>query len=164
MYVYFKSSNSVLTCDEWPQLISVDTMKSNHLEHMCNKWEKNDATDNTFTLSFKHTKNAYEDEDDDSENDEYSKKSIVSAMENVDFYLQNSGNMDIVCAKPTNRGCQLCEVDGYPNIYKWIDVRDDDRCIFALHVTTNHELSDANIKNEIDVIKDSCHMTFVECV
>ena len=56
MYVYFNLTNSVLTCEEYPQILSVEEMKSNKLENMCNKWEKNVSEDGTFTLSFRYNK------------------------------------------------------------------------------------------------------------
>lgn len=42
----------------------------------------------------------------------------------------------------------MCDVEGYPNIYKW--VQPDDTLIFALHIEDNM-LSDANVSN-IDFI------------
>ena len=54
MYIYFKLINAVLTCEEYPQILSVDEMKLNAKDNMCNKWEKNDNEDGTFTLSFKN--------------------------------------------------------------------------------------------------------------
>jgi len=50
MYVYFKLTNSVLTCEEYPQILSVEEMKLHKLENTCNKWEKNVSEDGTFTL------------------------------------------------------------------------------------------------------------------
>ena len=81
--------------------------------------------------------------------------------EGDNLYLQNSGSIDIVCVKPINKFCQLCEVDSYPNIYKWVN--DDDKCIFALHIK-NDMLSDENVSKEINIIQTSCHITFTECI
>lgn len=53
MYIYFKSSNAVLTCEVLPQILSVEEMKLSKPENMCNKWEKNNYEDETFTLSYK---------------------------------------------------------------------------------------------------------------
>lgn len=125
MYVYFNLANSVLTCEEYPQILLVEEMKLNKLENMCNKWEKNIAKDGTFTLSFRYTKNicdcenlCYIDLDDYDNYECYNcgtpKTSMVKEGDNL--YLQNSGNVNIVCVKPINTFCQLCEVDGYPNI------------------------------------------------
>ncbi len=170
MYVYFKFANSVLTCEEYPQILSVEEMKLNNLENMCNKWEKNIAKDGTFTLSFKYTKNVcgcdnlcYIHLEDFGNYECYNcgtpKKQILKEGDNL--YLQNSGNFDIVCVKPINIFCQLCEVDGYPNIYKWVD--DDNKRIFALHIK-NNMLSDINISEEINILQTSCHITFTEFI
>ena len=170
MYIYFKLTNSVLTCEEYPQILSVEEMKLKQLENMCNKWETNVAEDGTFTLSFKYKKNVcYCDNSDYIHIIDYNNyecyncgtPKISMFKEGDNLYLQNSGSIDIVCVKPTNAFCQLCEVDGYPNIYKWVN--DDDKCIFALHIK-NGMLSDENIYNEIDIIQESCHITFTECI
>ena len=51
--------------------------------------------------------------------------------------------------------CQLCEVNGYPNVYKWIS--DDDKLMYALHIKDGM-LSDENI------IQENCYITFTECI
>lgn len=40
MYIYFQQFQSVLTCEEHPQIIPVKTMEKQNMENMCNKWEK----------------------------------------------------------------------------------------------------------------------------
>ncbi len=170
MYIYFKLTNSVLTCEEYPQILSVEEMKFNKLENMCNKWEKNVSEDGTFTLSFRYIK--HECDCDNSQNihlidyvdyECYNcgipKQSLFKEGDNL--YLQNSGSMDIVCVKPTNKFCQLCQVDGYPNVYKWIN--DDEKFMFALHIN-NGMLSDEDISNEINIIHENCCITFTEYV
>lgn len=170
MYVYFKLTDSVLTCEEYPQILSVEKMKLHKLENMCNKWEKNVSEDGTFTLSFRYNNSAC-----DCDNSQYihtinyddyecyncgtSKTSHFKQGENL--YLQNSGNIDIVCVKPINKWCKLCEVNGYPNVYKWIS--DNDKLMFVLHVK-NGMLSDENISNKINIIQENCHITFTEYV
>lgn len=134
MFIHFKSINAVLTCESFPRVISVEDMKLNDLESLCNIWEKNDNEDGTFTLSFKYKED--------------------------NWYLQNSGNMDILCVKLTDKFCNLCEVDGYPNVYKWFKIKHDEH-IFALHVK-NNKLSDADVSKEINNIKEHCEIEFSE--
>lgn len=171
MYVYFNLTKSVLTCEEYPQILSVEEMKSKKLENMCNKWEKNVSEDGTFTLSF-----IYNNPICDCDNSQYihnidyddyvcyncgtHKSSLFK--ENDNLYLQNSGSIDIVWVKPTNAFCQLCEVNDYPNVYKWISNKDD-KCIFALHIK-NGMLSDENVSDEIHIMQENYHITFTECV
>jgi len=170
MYIYFKCTNSVLTCEEYPQILSVEEMKLNNLESMCNRWEKNIYEDGTFTLSFKYKKHIC-----DCDNSPYiqlenydkyecyncGKMKMPIFKEDDILYLQNSGHMDIVCVKPVNRlFCKLCEVDNYPNIYKWIN---DNNTIFALHIK-NNMLSDADVSKEINIIQNDCHITFTEYI
>lgn len=85
----------------------------------------------------------------------------VILKEGDNLYLQNSGSIDILWVKPKNKFCQLCEVNGYPNIYKWIS--DDDKFMFVLHIK-NGMLSDENISNKINIIQESCYITFTECI
>lgn len=167
MYVYFKFADSVLTCEEYPRVLSVIVMKSNNLENMCNKWEINTAEDGTFTLSFIFAKYCNCDNSINTcciDYDEYEcyncGTSKTSIKHGDKVYLQNSGSMDIVCVKPEPEFCQLCEVDGYPNIYKWVN-DEKNKCIFALHIE-NDMLSDGNISDQIDKIQSSCHITFTE--
>lgn len=177
MYIHFKLLNAVLTCEEYPQILSVDEMKLNSQEYMCNKWEKNDNDDGTFTLSFK-----YNDFTCDCNNSQYvdladykdygcyncGKSKMPRLTESETLYLQNSGNIDIVMVSPiqyyftSETNFTICEVEGYPNIYKW--TQGDDNQIFALHVK-NNMLSDANIVSDINSIKEYCYIEFTEeCV
>jgi hypothetical protein len=169
MYVYFKLTNYVLTCEEYPQILSVKEMKLNKLENMCNKWEKNISEDGTFTLSFRYNKPVC-----DCDNSQYIHIidyddyecyncgiSKTSLKEGDNLYLQNSCSIDIVCVKPINNFCQLCEVNGYPNIYKWVN--NNNKRIFALHIK-NNMLSDEDVSNEINIIQQNCHITFTECI
>lgn len=171
MYIYFDLTNTVLTCEEFPQILSVEVMKLNNLENMCNKWEKNNVENGTFTLSFKYKKNICCCDNSQYINlvdyDNYEcyncgtpKTPFFEEGENL--YLQNSGSIDIVCVKPICKFCQICEVDGYPNIYKWINSRND-KYIFALHIK-NNMLSDEDVSKEIDIIQKSCCITFTECI
>ncbi len=170
MYIYFKFIHAVLTCEEYPQILSVEEMKLNSQENMCNKWKKNDNEDGTFTLSFKHEKDActcdnsqytYLEDYNDFECYECGEHKIRNPKEGGNLYLQNSGSMDILCVKPTENYCNLCEVKGYPNIYKWF--QHDDTFMFVLHVK-NKMLSDENVSNEINSMKEYCHLEFTECI
>ncbi len=170
MYIYFKLIKAVLTCEEYPQILSVEEMKLNSKENMCNKWEKNDNKDGTFTLSFKYEKDAcgcdnsqyiYLKDYNDFECYQCGKHKIQKFKEGDNLYLQNSGSMDIICVKPIENYCKMCEIKGYPNIYKWF--QQDDTLIFALHIKHNM-LSDENVSKEINFIKEYCHIEFTECV
>lgn len=167
MYIYFESINSVITCEEYPQILSVDEMKHNNLENMCNRWEKNDLDDGTFTLSFKYKKNLcncdntkYIYLEDYNDYECYNCGRKQKFKENDDLYLQNSGNIDIVCAWPMKKlqFCKMCQVDGY---IKWISNNNDQ--IFALHVYDDM-LSDADISNKIDIVKDFCSVIFTDYI
>lgn len=70
--------------------------------------------------------------------------------EGDNLYLQNSGNMDIVWVNLDHKFCRICEVDGYPNVYKWVNAHDG-KDVFALHIK-NNTLSDENVN--IDIIKE----------
>lgn len=154
MYIYFKLINAVLTCEEYPQIMSVENMKRNALENVCNKWEKMDGVNGTFTLSF-----VYEKEVKDFNNCENSCK------EGDRLYLQNSGSIDIVYVNSRcEEYCKICEVEGYPNMYKWVETYDADTSIFALHVTTDNMLSDADVSEDIDDIQEYCHIEMVEYI
>lgn len=170
MYIYFQLSNTVLTCDEYPQIMSVEIMKLNNLEYMCDKWEKNDTDDGTFTLSYKHYLKKecncnYTYNRDDYDTDVcFGCTNRTSTIFKVgeDLYLQNSGSMDIVCVNPNSRYCQMCEVDNYPHIYKWIN-RSYLELIFALHIKDDM-LSDEDISEKINVMKESCCIIFTNCL
>jgi hypothetical protein len=166
MYIYFSSTNSVITCEEYPQLLSVEEMKLNELEYKCNKWEKKYNNDGTFKLYFTPFKHMC-----DFDNSQYNMLEdfdkyecydcgVLKCEEEYDLYLQNSGTQDIVCARKNKTFCNLCEVPGYPNIYKWTDP--DNSLIFALHCNDDNYLSDKNISENIDEIKDLCKISFVE--
>jgi hypothetical protein len=166
MYIYLKKINSVITCEEYPQVLTIEEMKLKKLEYMCNKWEKNDNNDETFTLSYK-----YEKEKCECNNSQYKKiedyndyecyncgrKKTNEFEEGMNLYLQNSGNMDIVCVKPKQKNCKLCKVIENSNIYKWIN--NDDKMIFALHIKDN-KLCDENIGDNINNMKDECYIEF----
>lgn len=169
MYVYFKLTNYVLTCEEYPQILSVEEMKLKKLENMCNKWEKNISEDGTFTLSFRYNKPVCDCDNSQYihiiDYDDYECYNCgirkTSLKEGDNLYLQNSGSIDIVCVKPINNFCQLCEVNGYPNIYKWVN--NNNKRIFALHIK-NNMLSDEDVSNEINIIQQNCHIIFTECI
>jgi hypothetical protein len=147
--------------------MSVDMMKSNHLEYMCNKWEKSFITEKTFTLFFDYKKEVcdcdnslYTDLEDYDKYECYECGTLKNERKDCKLYLQNSGNQDIVWVAPSQRFCELGEV--YPNVYKWVD-NNNDNTIYALHVE-NNKLSDKNIANTIDTMKDLCHITFTNSV
>ena len=171
MYIYFKSLNVVLTCEEYPQLLSVNYVKDNKLEYLCNKWQKNDTNDNKFTLSYKYEKITC-----NCDNSQYTqlkdyniyecyncgREKSQKFLENTDLYLQNSGSIDVVCVKPQQSFCELCNVDNYQNVYKWTDTYDEN-LIFALHIE-NGMLSDRNVKDKIDNNKDLYQIIFTETI
>lgn len=172
MYIYFKSMHSVLTCEEYPQVLAVDQMKLEKLEYRCNKWEKKETGDGAFTLSYKYEKELCKCKNTvyvhlEDYNNYYcyhcglTKHS--SFEEGVELYLQNSGNMDVVCVKPIPNGSQLNEVVDYPNTYKWatMGMGEDVSCMFVLHIE-HGLLSDANVA--LDAMHDSCYIEFTECV
>lgn len=170
MYIYFKLAKSVLTCEEYPQIISIEEMKLKNLENICNKWEKNIADDGTFTLSFRYEKPICDCDNSSYINiidyDNYECYNCGTSKtqrfkEGDNLYLQNSGNIDILCVEPSNKYCQLCLVDGYPNIYKWAS--NDKNCIFALHIK-NGMLSDENISNKLNIMQECCHIIFAEYI
>lgn len=179
MYIYFKSINSVLTCDTYPAFLSVDTIVSCDLHDMCNKWEKIETgKGKRFTLSYKYSKySAIVCDCSEEDNARYaylpdfaeyqcygcgiSKKGLYE--EGTRLYLQNSGSIDCVCVGPSSRFCDLEEIEGYPNVYRWCNEHaSNPEPIFALHVTDNNLLSDANMSGVLEAVKDRCHMTFVE--
>lgn len=167
MYIYFELINSVLTCEEYPQIMSVDdVIGSKNLQNMYNKWIKNDNPDGSFTLSYMYEKHScnddntqYEDLPDYNDYTCYSHgyKGKNEYEEGTNLYLQNSGHIDIVCVKPNSTFCTLCNIPGYPNAYKWTD---PEYGTFALHV--DDRLSDANVFKTIDSIYKYCHIEFVE--
>ena len=166
MFIYFKFNNSVLTCEYYPKLLPVDEMKKYKLEYMCNKWIKNDTIDGNFTLSYNYKK-----WDCDCDNTEYIQLEDyhdyqcyncgIHLLNNSkpELYLQNGG-IDVLIVGSNNNSCKLCEVDNYPNIYKWADCNTE---IYALHIN-NGNISDCNITNQIDSIKDLCYITFTEFI
>jgi len=164
MYVYFPKLQKVLTCEEFPQCISIHTMKENELEDMCNKWEKIENVENgTFTLSYKYRKPFCDCINSDLYKYEcYNCSSYTQTLyeDGTDLYLQNSGNMGIVECGPNKCRSELCKVIGYDNMYKW-NKYFDDGAIYALQVTFDG-LTDVNIVNKIDTVKDNCCMLFVE--
>ena len=175
MYIYFKSINAVLTCEEYPQPLPVDYMKEHKLEYICNSWEKNMNDDGTFTLSYKYKKHVcncdnllYMDFDDYHLYECYTCRRFNSkeCIEGEQLYLKNSGTMDIVWATPTLQPyCRLCLVEGHPNIYKWYNGDDEDKddTIFALHIK-NDMLSDENSVDELATNKniEYYHILFVD--
>jgi len=169
MYIYFHTLNSVLTCERYPQLFSVEYVKLNNLEDMCNKWEKNDEEDGKFTLSFKYfikecdcDKSEYKDDIDFNDYFCYNcgihKKELLNVGE--EYYLQNSGNFSIVCVDNTKPNwCSLCKVENYPNMYMWGN--DDKLCILHIDEKDGY-LSDENIVGKIDDIKNYCEILFID--
>jgi Zn finger protein HypA/HybF involved in hydrogenase expression len=168
--------NAVLTCEEYPQILDVNKMREENLEHLCNKWEKNSTNNNNnkFTLSYKYKKiicncdnSEYTNLDDFSDYECYncgSHKSITEYEDGTDLYLQNSGSIDIVCTKPKSiYSIKLIELETHPNIYKWINLNNN--YIFALHIEDNM-LSDSNIIEKIQNNEnvDTCYITFTETI
>ena len=172
MYVYFESTKSVLTCEELPQLISVENMLLQGLENMCNRWEKNNNEDGTFTLSFPYKTlicQCYCDNSMYQELDDYNDYKCYNCgipntnkyEEGDKLYLQNSGILDIIEANSYNECCKLCQVNGYSMIYKWDNKTHNQ--IYALHVN-NGRLSDKDISNNISLMYENCKIEFKECV
>lgn len=170
MFIYFKSVDSVLTCEYIPQLLPVEYIKQNNLEYMCNRWVKNNMNNGVFTLSYKNYSNHCEYNCDNSEYmnlhdfDSYKcyncgiKKEFDEHHEIL--YLQNSGSLDIICVDKYNQFCELCEVTNYPNVFKW-NINNDD-VIHAIHITETGNLSDKNVFNNIDAISKYSQITFIE--
>ncbi len=167
MYIYFNLLNAVLTCDEFPHLVSVEDMMKHNFVY--DKWEKTDYPDGTFTLSYKYTKcqcgnNKYEfyNLPDFHEYDCYScgitKKE--ARYEGTSMYLSNSGSQDIVWTNPKIIDNKLKEVQGYKNVYEWYPKRYN-HTTFALHIEDGR-LSDANISNNINNILNYCSILFVD--
>jgi hypothetical protein len=158
MYIYFEKLNYVITCEEIPQVISVEEMESKSLQNMCNKWEKHDNPDGTFKLSFKYDPNTNIEIDDINLDDSSdSSHSSEGFDEGDDLYLQNSGFQDLVWVYLTDTFCDICEIEGYPNIYKWIYPND-----YVLHIKDG-ELTDCSVSN-IQDIQDSCYIIFTEYI
>jgi len=169
MYIYFDKLNAVLTCEEYPQVLSVETMKNENLEYMCNKWEKtNYSSNSTFTLSFN-----YESHKCNCDNSAYTcmddydmfvcyncgiAKSTTYAN-GTKLYLQNSGSIDIVCAKPNSNNIALSELVHHPQVYAWHPVCCDNH-LYALHITSGGHLSDAHEEE----INDNYHIVFADSV
>ncbi len=183
MYIYFHAIKCVITCEEYPRVITVEEMKTKQLEHLCNKWEKINTTENLFTLSFKHEKYTCNCENiiksqpvvfdecltieeifgDYKETLCHGCKLSKIAREGENLYLQNSGHMDIVCVfagRKVSQLDQLTEVSDYPNVYRWNS--DEKTPMFSLHVNENNMLSDYDISKNIDKIKDYCLISFVD--
>lgn len=170
MYIYFKFANSVLTCEEYPQILSVEEMKLNNLENICNKWDIDVWVDGTFTLSFKYTKHICEcDNSCYTHLDDYGDYECYTCgipkpelyKEGDNLYLQNSGNMDIVCVNPSPNFSLLCPIPGCHNAYQWENRKNT--CIYALHIR-NGMLSDADVSNDIGILRTTGRMFFTERV
>lgn len=170
MYIYFSSNNSVLSCEEFPQVLSVDFVKTKNLEHLCDRWEKQVNPDNTFTLSFKYQKEICNcDNSQFTQLEDYNNYECYNCRryklngieEGVNLYLQNCCR-DILHVNTLQHGCQLIEVSGYQNVYEWLPTNKSNRKMFALHVTEDDRLSDKNIMDKIDSMTDNCQMIFTE--
>lgn len=165
MYIYFKSYNSVLTCEEYPHIMSIEYMKSNKLENLCNKWEKYVFIDDTFTLSYKYK---YEPPSCNCDNsDNYvcylccncGTPSMPHIKEGTQLYLQNSGNsISSLWVKPINSysgrdyNLYLCKLDGYPNVYKW-ETNKDCLSLPVIHIS-NGSITDADVREKLNFIQD----------
>jgi hypothetical protein len=170
MFIYFNASNSVLTCEEYPQIFSIEYVKEHNLEHMCNRWIKNDFSNGTFTLSFINIKETcdcdklkYRYAIDFENYDCYECGRYKNKFENnINLFLQNSGHMDILCVKPYRLiRDYLKKVDGYENVYAWSN--NEKNLIFALH-NEDGILSDCNIYDKINKNEniENAFITFVE--
>jgi len=150
MYIYFEQLNCVVTCQEFPQIISVEEMELNSLQNVCNKWEKQDNPSGSFKLYYQYYGH------------EYYNKLYQIYNRNEYLYLHHSYNENILSVKPMNRFttfCNLCEHEGYPNIYKWVC---NSTFIFPLHIKDG-KLSDCCVSNIKD-IQDSCYIIFTEYI
>jgi hypothetical protein len=56
--------------------------------------------------------------------------------------------MDILCVDLSSRFCDICEVEGYPNIYKWKKPYDSS---YVLHIKDDGKLSDRHVSNIQDI-------------
>ena len=153
MYIYFEKLNYVITCELYPHVLSVEEMESNSLQDMCNKWEKHDNPDGTFKLLFKYVLDI----------DEGCVKAFVEGdvlyLNTVKLaFFEEGKSLNILCVDIDDRFCNLCEVEGYPNIYKWTKQYDSS---YVLHITNGGRLSDIHVSN-IQDIQDSCYIIFTE--
>jgi len=88
----------------------------------------------------------------------------VAYIDGDELYLKNSGRMGLLWAGIVSRFCNICEVEGYPNIYQWMYLKPHG--IFSLHIKDG-QLTDCcvpnmNLKN--DCIQDSCYIIFTEYI
>lgn len=176
MFIYFKSIDSYLTCDEYPTFITTEIMKKYNLEYKCNKWIKTDNDDGTFLLSYKYKKQMCDCDNtmfDENLKSLYEcflcKKIKLNYKDGEMLYLQNSGCQDIVFVNNNvSLNARLIEIEGNPNMYAWAN--NNTKNIYALHVEitddetidSNMYLSDCNMKKYIEEQKniDSCHIIF----
>lgn len=142
----------MLTCDDYPQLMSVEMMKLNGWQGWCNRWEKGEEdADGRFWLWFVYAR-------------ALDKHQVSFSLKDGDkLYLQNSGHMDIVGVDVKPMFCRLKEVAGYPNVYAWVHegkCAETKECVFALHIRDGR-LSDMDVSDELEEKKSSCVMMFV---
>jgi len=180
MYIYFDKLKAVITCEEYPEVLSIEKMKECKMENLCNKWEKTEVNDGQFLLSYKYKKNTCDCDNSTyttySDYDDYDcyrcgRLKVAPFEDGTVLYLQNSGSIDIVCTKPHSRWNEICQVEGHPNVYQWIP-RDDDKygpSAFVLHArniaeSTSRYLSDNDMIKELSANEniDNCHIIFAE--
>lgn len=187
MYIYFDKLNYVLTCHEFPELISVDEMKKRKMEEECNRWEKKCSKNGSFTLSFSYIKydnSQYEHitkYNNFFSRNQYSvfKSELYKYQYNTNLYLQNSGDMDVLQCKPQMTYANyFYELPDYPNIIAYLLINvpsygilyhyineSYDKTIFALHIK-NNRISDSESS---EIIKkkennENFHIIFIENV
>ena len=125
MYIYIIESDSVLSCDPFPQLIPIKEAKGVH-----GKWNKHEYENGSFSLSFNHVacddhhhdsfvnlfdfdkkgeeKGEKEDgekedgEKEDGEKEDGEKEEKTCECEVIPYYLSSSGCQHIVWAMPFN--------------------------------------------------------------
>jgi hypothetical protein len=163
MYIYFSKINSVLTCEEYPQILSVEVMRKQKLENICNRWEKKEIIKNeSFKLFYKNFKETCDCNKSGCECDVYECYNCGKSInEKVDeMYLKNSGHMDIVITGKEIEWCELHENKDFKNIYELNTTYDANYC---LHMDKNSNLlSDNNIKGLIEELEDNCYILFVD--
>jgi hypothetical protein len=134
MFVLFSELNLVLSCECYPQAISIFEMNDENWEtYAFDQWETEKRNDGTFVLFCMNPDNC--------------KK----------WYLQNSGNQDILEITPK---CHewLQPMKGETDIYEWMDKR---YAHFALHIETDGTFSDRNIDGNLEVMRARSKMKFV---
>lgn len=179
MYIYFPKLNSVLTCEPFPQIIHVDSMNDSEYKNafVCDKWEKEDTMDGKFVLFYKYANTCDCDPLSDLKGhvpdyDEYGcyncgRPKVGPFKEGEKLYLENCGSQDAIWTTPIKpyyngnvKAYEVCEVHGYPNVYKWANC--DPEHQYILHREKNGRFSDINMYDTFKDNLDNCEIIFTD--